>query len=116
MMQPAIRDGFSKASEPVTARKENAANSKYGRAAVVAEKAVAHFEKHREQWVANRYRQLLMQDAPAPSLHPAGMKEDRTNRLLRAAAYMVDRNQSSRLTRIRLIGRQDRAAGFDMGR
>lgn len=65
------------------------------------ERAQAHFEKQREGWITKRYHQLLKQDAPAPGFRPPGMPEDRSARLIRAAAHLVDRRQEARIQRIR---------------
>lgn len=64
------------------------------------EKAEAHFDKHRDRWVASRYRMLLRKEAPAPSLKPPGVAEDRTGRLMRAACHLADRKQSGRIRTI----------------
>jgi MoxR-like ATPase len=55
----------------------------------VSERAEAHFEKHRSAWTAKQYAVLLAKDARSPSLRPYGMPDDRKERLMRAADYMV---------------------------
>lgn len=103
--QPA--SAFSRVSDPVAVRQTN-----------VIDKAQSHFEKHREAWVARRYTQLLMQDAPAPALKPHGSVEDRSAHLMRAASHIVDRRQEARLSVIRSAasrirnGRHDRPSSF----
>lgn len=64
------------------------------------EKAEAHFEKHRHRWVSDRYYTLLKKDAPAPSLKPPGIVEDRASHLMRAACHLVDRKQAGRIRSI----------------
>lgn len=81
-----------------TTSKANAVREKESR---IVERAQAHFEKQREGWITKRYHQLLKQDAPAPSLQPRGAVEDRSARLMRAAAHLVDRRQEARIHRIR---------------
>ena len=80
----------------------------------VTELAQSHFEKHREQWIAKRYNQLLKQDAPAPALRPPGMTEDRSARLMRAAAHLTDRKQAARLQKINAAA--DRMTGRNSSR
>jgi hypothetical protein len=75
----------------------------------VAGQAQSHYEKHRESWIAKRYNQLLKQDAPALALRPAGMPEDRSARLMRAAVHLTDRKQAARLQKIGAAA--DRMAG-----
>lgn len=84
------------ASQPRT-RGENVADKE----SRVTARAVSHFEQNRRQWIAARYGKLLRQDAPAPTLKPAGMGEDRAGRLMRAATHLVERKQAQRLDRIR---------------
>lgn len=64
------------------------------------EKAEAHFDKHRDRWVASRYGMLLRKEAPAPSLKPQGVAEDRTGRIMRAACHLADRKQAARIKTI----------------
>lgn len=67
----------------------------------VTARAVDHFEQNRRQWITARYGKLLQQDAPAPTLKPPGLGEDRAGRLMRAATHLVERKQAQRLDRIR---------------
>lgn len=71
------------------------------KASRVTARALTHFEQNRRQWITARYGKLLQQDAPAPTLKPAGMGEDRSGRLMRAATHLVERKQAVRLDRIR---------------
>lgn len=62
--------------------------------------AEAHYERHAKHWVASRYTQLLLREAPQPSLRPDGVADDRKAHLFRAASHLVERKQQGRLIRI----------------
>lgn len=101
------RQQTPRASETVSERKVR-----------LIEKAEAHFEKHRDRWVASRYQTLLRKDAPAPSLKPPGTIEDRTSRLMRTAAHLADRKQAGRIRMIEGASFQKLRSGMksDFGR
>lgn len=75
----------------------------------VAERAEAHFEKHREKWTASKYRDLLARDAPAPALKPSWAIEDPSARLMRAAKHLAERRHAGTLKRIQVAA--DRMSG-----
>jgi hypothetical protein len=77
----------------------------------ITERALSHFERHQQAWTTRRYGELLARDAPVPVLRPEGGMEDRTARLMRAARYLTESKQASRLHRIK-----DAAARMQTGK
>jgi len=120
----AIRPKFSQvsAAPAMSARAERAeiaANeSVRDKQERVTERAHAHFETQGRQWVASRYRQLLLTEGPAPALRPDGASEDRSARLMRAAEHLVHSKQHRRLELIRMAGERMMGVGKtkDIGR
>lgn len=88
------------------------------RAERISRRAETHFEKHREQWISTRYRQLLLKEGAQPSLRPMGASDDRKAHLYRAATFLTERKQASRIQRIeRATNRMqglDRKAGLEL--
>lgn len=77
--------------------------------------AEAHYERHAKQWVSSRYTQLLLREAPQPSLRPAGAVDDRKAHLMRAAIHLVERKQHLRLMRIERAAQRSLGRGRDDG-
>lgn len=67
---------------------------------MVREKAVAHHEKHREQWIARQYGRLLLKSAPTLALHPPGVTVDPKIALMQRARSEVAQRHVQRLHRI----------------
>lgn len=66
----------------------------------VREKAQAHYEKHREQWIVRQYGQLLTKSAPTLTLHPPGMAVDPKIALMHRARKEVAHRHTQRLWQI----------------
>jgi hypothetical protein len=107
------------------AREPIANNVASSRGASVIEKAErisrhaeTHFEKHREQWISTRYRQLLLKESAQPSMRPMGASDDRKAHLYRAATFLTERKQTSRIQSIehaanRMLG-LERKSGLEL--
>jgi hypothetical protein len=71
----------------------------------------AHFEKHRDQWTAKRYGELLVKKGIAPALRPVWAIDDSSAHLFRTAKVLVEHKQKMRLNRINRIA--SRMRGLD---
>lgn len=78
----------------------------------VREKAQAHYEKHRDTWVARHYGKLLLKAMPTLALTPPGMWNDPKIALMNRARNEVQRNHAKRLQVIETV----RKALLDTGR
>lgn len=107
MTTPAVSHSFTSVSKSAAAE---APASKYER---VRAKAESHYERNASGWIASKYRELLLKEAPSPALRPEGTTYDRKSHLYRAATLLVKRKQEIRLARIdRAVTRQiDRELG-----
>jgi hypothetical protein len=71
----------------------------------------AHYEKHRDKWIAKRYETLLLKEGTQPALRPSWAQDDRKAHLYRAATSLVQRKQQMRLQKINTTAR--RMMGYD---
>ncbi|AUW58046.1 hypothetical protein C1T17_07930 [Sphingobium sp. SCG-1] len=71
----------------------------------VREKANAHYEQHREVWVARHYAKLLLKSAPTLVLTPPGISNDPKVALMNRARNEVQRNHAKRLQVIEMVRR-----------
>ena len=72
----------------------------YRAADMVRAQAIKHYEKHRESWTLKRFGKLMMKEAQAPHLAPAGHVSDRKQALMTQAKTQVAHRQAQRLQRI----------------
>lgn len=86
------------------------------RGSEIAQKATEHFEKHRSQWVNQRFETLLKSKAaPAPELTPKGMRDTPAQKASKAANLDIDSKQKLRLNNIqnKVERMVDRSKGND---
>lgn len=77
----------------------------------------AHYDKHRDAWIAKRYQTLLAKEGAQPTLRPSWAQEDRKSHLYRAATLLVQRKQQLRVQKINAVAHRQagRERGNDVG-
>ena len=86
------------------------------RGSEITQKAKEHFEKHRSQWVNQRYGELLKSNAaPSQELTPNGQRLSPSQKASKAANLEVDAKQKFRLKNIqnKVERMVDRSKGND---